>query len=235
LANPAIVRLRARLSDAARLIEIHEECTGNAAGRRRGYDALNRSTTLLAVAAWESFVEALLEDAVGRIARHLEGPTELPANVRDAMVAYLYEAEGWSKLNNGTKTSIWKLAGRGWRTAYIGYAKSKISALNTPNHINVKKLYSTVLGLQDFTIGWGARRWTAQAYITKLDDLLTLRHRIAHGSIGDETVGKTKARDAVALVERIAGWTTRTVEAHLKRLDVRPKGVRVRVRKRPAA
>lgn len=220
----ATKRLRARLGDASRLMEIHEECTGGAAGRRRGYDALNRSAIILAVAAWEGFVEELLEYAVGRAARNLKGPQSLPQNVREAMIAHLYEGQGWFRLTPATKASIWSLAGTGWRTLYIKYARDRIGALHTPNYTNVKKAFSAGIGLPNLADGWGATRWTPQDYITRIDALLQLRHRIAHGVLGEETVGKTKANAGIALVERLAGWSEKAVLKHLMSLDLtRPR------------
>lgn len=220
--TPAFSRLHARLADGTRLVEIHEECTGAAAGRRRGYDALNRSAIILAVAAWEGYTEDLLEAAVGRVVRYMKAPSQLPQSVREAMIAHLHEAEGWTKLTSSSKASIWGLTGDGWRTAYISYARAKIAALHTPDHKNLRKLYASVIGLPDISALWGARRWTAADYVTRLDALLLLRHRIAHGAIGAETVGKTKAANAVALIERLAGWTDKAVVSHLLDLDVRP-------------
>ena len=214
--NTAIIRLHERLTDARRLIEIHEECTGLNPGRRAGYDALNRSTVILAIAAWEGFIEDLLKSAVEHIAKRADGPSALPVNVRDALIAHQYEKHGWGRLGKTTKDSIWALTGRGWRLVYIQYAKERITALHTPNYENVRKLYSSTIGLTDFAADWGARRWTAQDYMDRLDKLLVLRHRIAHGQIGQETVGKGRAQKAVNWIDRICGWTDKTTARHAR-------------------
>ncbi len=214
----ALTRLQSRLGDAKRLVEIHEECTGQNRGRRVGYDALNRSAIILAVAAWEGFVEDLLKTAVAQISRHAKGPSALSENVREAMIAYMYETHGWGKLNTTTKETIWALTGRGWRKSYRDYTQVRINSLHTPNYENVKKLYSSTIGLADFTCDWGATRWRPEDYRQKLERLLALRHRIAHGQIGTETVGKTKAKDAASLVVRISGWTDKTARAHVRRI-----------------
>lgn len=183
------------------------------------------------MAAWEGFSEDSLGRSVAEIARRAKGPDVLPDRVWEALVAYLHEKHGWSKLSRETKSTIRQLAGRGWRLHYIDYGKSRISALHTPNHANLKKTFSSLIGLNNFSNLWGARRWSEESYVTKLDELLTLRHRIAHGAIGDETVGKTKAREAVALVQRLAGWTDKAIEAHLGSMDLVPsRPARLRVR-----
>ncbi|MGK9167066.1 hypothetical protein KXR53_12245 [Inquilinus limosus] len=220
---PALDRLNIRLGDARRLIEIHEECTGNSRGRRHGYDALNRSAIILTVAAWEGFVEDLLQGAVGHIARKAASPSVIPENVRESMVTFLYEKNGWSKLNGTTKSEIWSLSGRGWRTKYIEYARHRANSLNTPNHDNIRKMYSSVLGLADCSANWGTGRWTTSKYVQKLEDLLTLRHKIAHGSIGEETVGKRLAKGSISLVEHIAKQTNRSVIQQVRRVISRPR------------
>lgn len=221
--TPAFKRLHGRLADGRRLIEIHAECTGAEAGRRRGYDALNRSAVILAVAAWEGYSEDLLQYAVARVVRHMKSPNQLPQTVREAMIAHLHDTENWSKLTSSSKASLWGLTGEGWRTAYVTYARAKIVSLHTPDFKNLKKLYAGVIGLPDISSLWRARRWTAADYVVRLDALLKLRHRIAHGAIGDETVGKTKAANAVALIERLAGWTDKSMIAHLADIDAHPR------------
>lgn len=220
-----ISALEVRLSDAQRLIEIHEEATGLEAGRRFNFDALNRSAVMLSVAAWEGFVEDLLKFGARFLAQRLDGPGELPENVRDAMLAQMHLDGGWTKLTEKTKRGIWSLSGSGWRAAYIRYATQRIRSLNTPNHDNVKKVFASVLGLPDFAANWGARRWTKDDYVTRLDTALSLRHRIAHGTLGAETVAKARAKAAISLVKRAAGWTNHAVDSHLVEFEIRTKPV----------
>lgn len=223
MANPALDALRTRIEDAQRLITIHEESTGIAPGRRYDYDALNRSAVMLSVAAWEGFVEDLLKYAVRQMATKLETADDLPKSVREVMLVKIHSDHDWKTPNTAVKSAMWSLAGSGWRSTYIGYATSRIRGLNTPNAENVQKLFATVVGLKDFAADWGARRWDRATYVSKLDAALTLRHRIAHGTIGKETVGKTRARNAVNLVLRVAKWTTHTVTSHLADFDFRAK------------
>lgn len=221
--KPALAALHTRLDDARRLIEIHDETTGIAAGRRYNFDALNRASVILSMAAWEGFVEDLLKYSSKFIATRLDGPSDFPQSIRETMLYKLHLDGNWGALNASTKSGIWSLAGSGWRAAYVGYATSRIRGLNTPNVENVGKLFKTVVGLSDFAQDWGARRWDRETYVNKLNDALTLRHRIAHGTIGTETVGKTRARNALSVVTKVAGWTTGTVDAHLHAFPLRPK------------
>lgn len=222
MSSPSIVRLQHRLEDARRLVEIHRECTGDKQGRRRGYDALNRSAIVLTVAAWEGFIEEAIGGAVAIVSRRSIGPSTLPQNVRDAMLAHLHELHGWDRLNAKSKSTIWALAGRGWRTEYIEYARSRILSLNTPNPGNVQKLCAAVIGLSGLSANWTSKRLDEQAYISRMNDLLTLRHRIAHGAIENETVGKAKSKAAIALVEHVAERCDSALRRHVASLKLRP-------------
>jgi hypothetical protein len=232
MASTALQRLSTRLGDAKRLIEIHGECTGNQRGRRHGYDALNRSAVILTVAAWEGYCEDLGTLIAVHITRRLRAAHDLPQNVRETMIAHMYEKHGWSKLNADTKTSIWGLTGQGWRQEYVAYARSRIDALNTPNCEKVRKLFSSIGGMPDFTATWGTKRWDADHYRQLLDATLQVRHRIAHGKMDNLTIGKGMARESAVLIERLAGWTDKAVLSHLRRLPARmlvpPRAPRLR-------
>ena len=219
--SAALSRLENRLTDADRLIEIHTEVTGAQPGRRRGYDALNRSSVLLAVAAWEGYCEEAAVNAAAHVARRVNSAADLPSSVRDAMVAHMYEHQKWSSLNNSTKSGIWSLADSGWRTAYIEYARSRVSRLNTPDYERARKLFSSVCGLSDFTETWGRGRWTADHYRGQLAATLKIRHMVAHGAIGENTVGKAVAREAVRFVRQISEWTDEAITVHLGTLKKR--------------
>lgn len=231
MASRTLVRFEARLADAQRLLEIHAEATGTARGRRHNYDALSRSAVILAVAAWEGYVEDLALAAAGRIVRNLRSANDLPPNVRDGLITHLYETHGWSSLNRATKDTIWGLSGGGWRQAYISYARHRVMKLNTPKYDNVRKLLSSVTGLQDFTDGWGSARWPAEHYRGQLEASLQVRHLIAHGAIGSTTVGKAVAEEVVKHIKRFAEWTEGAMASHLNGLPrlKRPVSVKLSV------
>jgi hypothetical protein len=211
------------MADAVRLLEIHTEMTGSGRGRRHNYDALSRSAVILAVAAWEGFAEDLVLASAGRIVRRLANATALPSNVRDGLISYLHDSQKWSDLNKNTKETIWGLTGEGWRTGYITFVRAKVTSLHTPNFNNLRKLFSSTCGLQDFTVQWGNGRWGPAYYQKELDAALEVRHLIAHGSIGKQTVGKAAARDIINNLTRFAEWTDKAMSDHLAALPTRPR------------
>lgn len=230
--SAAIDRLESRMQDAVRLLEIHTEVTGPGRGRRHNYDALSRSAVILAVAAWEGFSEDLVIHSAAYIVRRLASSAVLPTNVRDNMLLYLHDKNDWSKINRTTKETIWGLTGEGWRNAYTSFVRAKVASLHTPDYDNLRKLFSSTCGLSDFTEKWGSARWPPAYYRTALDAALRVRHLIAHGSIGRQTVGKAVARETIHNLTRFAEWTDQAMSEHLRTL---PRRNRRRRKKASAA
>ena len=221
-------RLEARMIDAERLVEIHEECTGAGSGRRRGYDALNRSAVVLAVAAWEGFVEDVAASNARLIAGRLRSAQDLPENVRDGLLFWMHNEYKLATLNRGSKDALWRLTDDRWRTEYMRFAIARLKRFHTPNHDNVRKLFAELFGIADVSAAWGYRRWPHTVYAAKLNQLLSLRHEIAHGSIGEEAVRKSRARNSIQLVTALATRTQGAVLNHRRSLDLKKTRFRIR-------
>lgn len=212
----AIAKLHERLADAKSLIEIHETLTGDQPGRRFGVDALNRSVILLSVAAWEGFIEDLVVEAAKRFEDEVSGPSKLPKTARNSMLSHLYDSQNWATFNEKTLDGLWSITGSHWRTTYLNYVEQQANTLNTPNSQNTIRLLKKCLGINDCTAGWiGGKRWKPDIYRKKLDALLELRHRIAHGAVGQKAVRKVTATAAVALVQFLAEKLEETTRVHV--------------------
>lgn len=222
-----LIRLEKRLADARRLVEIHEEATGPDPGRRHNYDVLNRSAVVLAVAAWESFIEDLAAANARFLARRLFNANAMPDHVRDGMLFWMHAEHKLHTLNRTSKDALWRLTDDKWRTEYVRFAVSKLKRFNTPNHDNVRRLFSEIFGIEDVARSWGYRRWPHEIYVRKLNELLRLRHEIAHGTIGDEAVRKTRARDGINLVSALSSRTDGALVTHRRSLRLRRFGIRI--------
>lgn len=221
-------QLKLRLTDAKRLIDIHVEITGEGPGRRFEVDALNRSAIILSVAAWEAFVEDLAVRNCSSLARRLKKASDLPDAVKAPMLVWLYENGGFSGPTRSAQDAMWSLAGQGWREVVRNFAKQKARNLNTPNSENITKLFRCTLGIHDITECWGYRRWNADTYREKLDDLLKLRHRVAHGALRTETVGKTRAKEAVSLVRSLGERSSVQISEYFATLDLQGRNAKIR-------
>ena len=93
MSNKLVIRrLESRLKDARGLIGFHSDLTGDERGRRYEVDALNRGAVVLAVAAWDAFVEDLARDNSLTLARRLRSPASLPSEVRKSLLVWLHES-----------------------------------------------------------------------------------------------------------------------------------------------
>ncbi len=88
------------------------------------------------------------------------------------------------KRNNQQKfsDSVWVFADKGWKVAYISYCENLTSNLHTASPSNVRELYKKVLGIRNITRAWHFRGLAPEECVVKLDDLVDLRHDIAHGA-----------------------------------------------------
>ncbi len=223
-----LARLEARLADAQQLMAIHSTLTGDGRGRRYDVDALNRSAVILAVAAWEAFVEDLAFRNAASLARRFKKAEDFPEEIREPLLVSLLGSTDFKNPTPAAREAVWRLAGHGWRSEFRAFAENKAKSLNTPNSDNIRKLFKCTLAIEDITASWSYRRWGAEVYRTKLDETLRLRHRIAHGTIGNETVGKTRAKDAIGLVSSLGHRSVAAVSNNFKRFDLQGRSAKLR-------
>lgn len=181
------------LKDVEELNTAHANLRTGNRGRQWDLAALNRSVIVLTVSAWEAYVEDLVLECVDL----LRSPTQ-PAQPGGSPLAWPHNA--WPALNAEVK-----------RVA---------KQLHTPNPPNVKRLVATATGLADVTLGWSYRRCNNAKAIQKLDELLTLRHQIAHGVHPRPVVHNKYATWAPLFVARIVECTESTLRSHLIGLGI---------------
>lgn len=141
------------------LIAIHGKLqTGK--GRRHEQDAIHRSGVVLMVAAWESYVEKVVLEALEAI--------ELNAGVPPAAAP-------------GTTVPAWAKHAFSLRRAEI--AKS-VKRFNTPSAVEVRDLMLESLEFNPWT-HWtwhaGPRQWDEKVMRAMLNDWVQIRHSVAHG------------------------------------------------------
>ena len=132
------------------LVEIHGKIQ-QGRGRRHQQEALHRSGVVLTVAAWESYVEKVIGEALNAI----EPPTSAPF---------------WS---------------RSTFTVHRNLVNTNLGKFHTPNEQNVRRSMKEAFGF-DPRASWewrvGPRQWDAAEMANCLDDWLSIRHTIAHGT-----------------------------------------------------
>ena len=68
--------------DVERLLEIHADLGGEAPGRRRRLEVLNRSAIVLVTALWEAYCEDIAAEALDHLVSQAQSADVLPVELR---------------------------------------------------------------------------------------------------------------------------------------------------------
>lgn len=204
--------LVANLTEVSRLTEIHTELTGDARGRRRDVDILNKSGIVLAVACWESFVEDLATHCFDCLLEEASSPDVFPPRV--------LALAGQPLRLDKDERRIWTLAGKGWHDVLRAHRTKTLDeflgSFHTPRPAKVDALFESLVGLRAMSTHWKWRKNSNQAVLTRLEKLIDLRGRIAHRVTVDRYVTKDEVFDATDLVSRMAAVSSNVAGLHLK-------------------
>lgn len=163
-------------SDAITLLDIHDEKTGGKSGRpNRELETLKRSALILAVTAWESFVEDTVEE---RLAALLDA-----SSTPDAMSSVFNAiADEWSDpVRSGRRkpTEFRQWTGDGWKTVITQSLKKHLDSFHTPNTENVRTLFKRYLNI-DPVKKWSWQAVSPEKAKAQLDALIKARGSGVH-------------------------------------------------------
>jgi hypothetical protein len=144
------------LASVDQLIDMHERLQSGR-GRRHKQDALHRAGVVLTVAAWQAYVEKILNEALDKVSDDLDNP---PGGIA---------SPNWAK-------HTFKM-----RRAAI---RNNISKFNTPNSENVRTLLRDGVDFDPWPF-WeyrtGPRQWSSAEVRTRTNKWVLVRHSVAHG------------------------------------------------------
>lgn len=174
--TPARTDFNAARYHAITLIKIHDEKSGGNQGRPpQELEALKRSALILAVTAWESFVE-------DTVASELKRKLDTSSKASDMQSIFNAVAEEWldperSPKRHGPDLAKW--IGDGWKIRVLDSLQKALETFHSPNTEKTNKLFKRYLGItvQDKWSWQGVSSRTAQK---KLDELIKLRGRVVH-------------------------------------------------------
>lgn len=176
------------IQDVDELMRAHQSSRTGAQGRQWGLGGLNRAAVALVSSAWEAYIEDLaLECAT------ILRPPSFEGTWRTTGAAWPYDA--WP--------------------ATMARVQTERGRFNTPSPDNVKRLLQVAIGIADVTQGWFYRGCSQPVAVSKMEDLLRLRHRIVHGENPRPSVHNKYAAWAPLFVSRIVERTDDTVLTHL--------------------
>ena len=109
--------------------------------------------------------------------------------------------------------------GSPWPTVKA-FAGSQIARFNTPNSENTKRLFAECLGLPDITAHWSWRGSSVQNTRISLNDILMLRHHVAHGVNPRPKIHNGYASWMPNFFRRLGSCSEKGVQQHLVDLGV---------------
>lgn len=138
-----------------------------------------RSAIVLMVASWEQFIEQLVQKSVLTLTNRIRDSKPVPEEVKQSVAKFSVQ-DNRSNLREFSN-SVWSLSDKGWKKSYYDFCLHSTTELNTASSDNIKLLYWKILGIRDITNDWKVDELSPSDCVTKLDDLIDLRHDIAHG------------------------------------------------------
>jgi hypothetical protein len=178
-------------------------------------EVFKRSSVILMVTAWESFVE----DMLGLHINHRLNIAQSPDDISKAFNAV---ANSWyiailNKYDNHPKPDDFKKwTGDNWKELIREKLREDLVSLNTPKSKNISNLSKRYLGV-DITQQWNMPRITAQQASGKLDQIIEMRgeitHRIVNYFEAKSSIGQDNLIGNVDFVERLAKRTESVLDS----------------------
>lgn len=134
------------MTDVARLISDHKNANMSRKPGRRALGHLTKGGILLLCAAWERYVETVLEEGATFLTTRLSGFVELPAN-----------AQRKTRDNANSNKTPWKAAdlqGPVWTSVYLDALTRRTSTLHAPTYRKLKPLFADFLDVPDIAAAW---------------------------------------------------------------------------------
>lgn len=193
--------------DVDRLIATHAKLHDGKPGKK-GLGHITRSGTVMLCAAWELYVEMLLQEASAFLAKSITLASELPADVQKQISVVVR--------NEKNDLAPMRLAGDGWKAVLIDHVVARTESLNTPKSVRVMPLFLQLLGIADISTAWTLGT-------QPLDDFVGVRGDIAHRGRHANYIHIWKLDEYRAQIHRYACETDNFVRAHLRDLHALKK------------
>jgi RiboL-PSP-HEPN len=193
------------LGDAEILLKFHDSSTGRSKGRpARDLEVFKRAGVILAVTAWETFVEDTLGSHFQRRLDHAHSPSDVQSTFNSV-------AEAWLTDGKVKPPDLAKWTLDGWKSMLLEKLSNEIDGLNTPDSENVRRLFKRYLGRGDITKEWHWQGVSASAACERLDALINLRGRLVHRGreLFEEraSVRRQDVGNAVSLLKKLVDRT----------------------------
>ena len=162
------------IEDATRLLAMHDAETKRRPGRpSRQLEVLKRAAVIVAITAWESFIEDVIRTYGMRQLQLAETPSDVSAWFNSVGQVWLQ--------GNPKPPAVAMWTGVRWKELLKRRLKFDLQALNTPSSSKVKVLSKRYLGTS-LCERWKWTRTSAENAARRLDDFIHLRGELVHHS-----------------------------------------------------
>jgi hypothetical protein len=174
----ASVNFNLAMKEVRNLLDYSSDLEEDQTHGNRSLEVFKRTSVILIVTAWESFIE----DILGLHINHRLDTARIPADIPKAFNAI---AHAWYDAiinrydQHPRPNDFTKWTGDNWKGLIREKLQEDLSSLNTPKSKNVGELAKRYLGA-DITQNWNLARMPAQAVSNKLDEIIELRGEISH-------------------------------------------------------
>jgi hypothetical protein len=93
--------------------------------------------------------------------------------------------------------------------------RSDLGRFNNPIPSKVKQAFADSIGLIDVTIDWHWRNCTMVQAVNRLDEMMRLRHEVAHGTNPRPVIHNLYSKQLPHFVQKLALHTDRAVRSHI--------------------
>lgn len=199
--------------DIERLLDIHADLGGDARGRRRRLEVLNKSAIVLITSFWEAYCEDLAAEGLDHLVTHAGNVDVLPVELRKQVARELERDDH--------ELASWKLAGDGWRSVLSSrlddLREERNRKLNTPKTAQIDELFLKALGAPKVSASWKWNNMSTAQASRKLDKYVELRGAIAHRGVAGASVRKQAVDDYYGHVGLLVSKTGGRVNSVIKK------------------
>jgi len=152
------------LKDVDRLVKTHSSESGRTQGKK-GLGHLTRSGVVMLCAAFEVYIEEIVEEVVETYIDNFDCLKEFPKQLKKR-VAFLTK-------EHHNELEVINLVGNGWKNVLRSFVQNDLSQLNTPKFGNIDIIFNRYVGIKDFSNKWEFDK-------NKLNEFVSNRGEIAH-------------------------------------------------------
>jgi hypothetical protein len=161
------------LTEAVSLINISDDLKKHkVVNLNKKKAALYKATIIHLCAAWERFLEAVVEDSLDCLVKNANKSSQIPTNLLLRISKHLNSCQD--------EREIWKISDSGWKNELRSNYNTLKSKFNTPRPQNVDEFIYQTIGLKNLSNSW---RWVGQnkeKSIQKLNEFMDLRGDLTH-------------------------------------------------------